>query len=380
MSEGLLLKGFEVELFTGRPDGTYVGVASEVARDLPDFVTEPDHRNLEYITPPIRTYDALPEALLRPRRRLREWLVPRGLTLLPGSTLSLGDSSRFERSDPNNPYHDLIESTYGTKVVTASIHINLGITDLDWLFTAVRLVRCEAALLLSLSASSPFLGGQLTGHHSQRWHQFPLTPQRVPLFLDHPHYTQWVEQRLADGQMRNERHLWTSVRPNGPRRPYELNRLELRICDLITDPAELLAITALLELRLLDLRDNQQLLDPLVASQLSAAELAELADSNDAAAARSSLEATLHHWQDGRAVTCRAWIAEVLEQLSPRAEALGLSARLRPLARLLESGNQAMRWTAAIEHGCSIGDLLQQGSYAMKDQEEPVAPLSGTLG
>jgi len=380
MSEGLLLKGFEVELFTGRPDGTNVGVASEVARDLSDFVTEPDHRNLEYITPPIRAYEDLPEALLRPRRRLRQWLSPRGLTLLPGSTLSLGDSSRFERSDPTNPYHDLIETTYGTKVVTASIHINLGITDLDWLFAAVRLVRCEAALLLSLSASSPFLNGELTGHHSQRWHQFPLTPRQVPLFRDHSHYTQWVEQRLADGQMRNERHLWTSVRPNGPRRPYDLNRLELRICDLITDPAELLAITAWLELRLLELRDHPQRLDPLLASQLSAEELAELADSNDAAAAHSSLEATLHHWQDGRPLLSRTWIAEILEQLAPRAEALGLSDRLRPLDKLLESGNQAMRWTAANSQGCSIDDLLRKGSCAMKDQEESVAPLSGTLG
>ena len=369
MSEGLLLKGFEVELFTGRPDGTNVGVASEVARDLSDFVTEP-----------IRAYEDLPEALLRPRRRLRQWLSPRGLTLLPGSTLSLGNSSRFERSDPTNPYHDLIETTYGTKVVTASIHINLGITDLNWLFAAVRLVRCEAALLLSLSASSPFLGGELTGHHSQRWHQFPLTPKQVPLFRDHSHYTQWVEQRLADGQMRNERHLWTSVRPNGPRRPYELNRLELRICDLITDPAELLAITAWLELRLLELRDNPQRLDPLQSSQLSEKELAELADSNDAAAAHTSLEATLHHWQDGRPLLSRTWIAEILEQLAPRADALGLSDRLRPLDKLLESGNQAMRWTAANSQGCSIGDLLRQGSCAMKDQEESVAHLSGTLG
>ena len=39
--------------------------------------------------------------------------------------------------------------------------------------------------------------------------------------------------------MRNERHLWTSVRPNGPDRPHSLNRLELRICDLVTDPADL---------------------------------------------------------------------------------------------------------------------------------------------
>ena len=135
-----------------------------------------------------------------------------------------------------------------------------------------------------------------------------------------------------------------------------------------------------MELRLLDLRDSPERLDPLVSSQLSAAELAELADGNDTAAARSSLEATLNHWRDGRAVTCRAWIAEVLEQVSPRAKALGLSARLRPLTRLLESGNQAMRWTAAFKQGCSIGDLLQQGSCAMKAQEESVAPLSGTLG
>ncbi|HCO76362.1 MAG TPA: putative glutamate--cysteine ligase, partial [Synechococcus sp. UBA8071] len=68
--------------------------------------------------------------------------------------------SRFKRSDPENAYHALIEQLYGPMVVTASIHINLGITDLNWLFAAVRLVRCEAALLLALSASSPFLDGQ----------------------------------------------------------------------------------------------------------------------------------------------------------------------------------------------------------------------------
>ena len=156
--------------------------------------------------------------------------------------------------------------------MTASIHINLGITDLNWLFAAVRLVRCEAALLLALSASSPFLDGQSTNHHSQRWHQFPLTPAAVPLFRDHQHYIEWVEEQLATGAMRNERHLWTSVRPNGPRRPYDLNRLELRICDLVTNPDHLLAITCLLELRLLALRDNIESLDPLRSSSLSAAE------------------------------------------------------------------------------------------------------------
>ena len=380
MSTPLLLKGFEVELFTGRDDGSHVGVAAEVAQELPDFVTEPDHRNLEYITAPTSSYAELPELLLQPRRRLRDWLQQRNLTLLPGSTLSRGDTRQFERSDPTNPYHDLIEQSYGTRVVTASIHINLGITDPEWLFAAVRLVRCEAALLLALSASSPFLDDEVTGQHSQRWRQFPLTPEKVPLFLNHSHYIRWVEEQLADGLMRNERHLWTSVRPNGPRRPYDLNRLELRICDLVTDPAELIAITALLELRLLQLRDAPQQLDPIRSSRLTAEELATMADANDAAAAHQSLDATLHRWQDGSSVTCRAWIEELLDQISPLAQQHNLLSQLRPMDDLLRNGNQAMRWINAVETGTSISALLQQGSLTMSDQEQRSTPMSGALG
>ena len=126
MSERLLLKGFEVELFTGRSSGEHVGVADAVSKDLPSFVTEPDQRNLEYITHPDCQYNRLKEALLAPRRQLRNWLRSKQLTLLPGSTLSLGDSQKFERSDPLNAYHDLIESKYGTRVVTASISLPWG--------------------------------------------------------------------------------------------------------------------------------------------------------------------------------------------------------------------------------------------------------------
>ena len=380
MSDSLLLKGFEVELFTGRANGENVGVSPEVVRDLPDFVTEPDQRNLEYTTQPITDYALLTEALLAPRRILRSWLAERGLTLLPGSTLSLGDPSRFERSDPDNPYHALIENSYGTRVVTASIHINLGLTDPELLFAALRLVRCEAALLLALSASSPFLGGQLCNHHSQRWQQFPLTPAKVPLFLDHDHFKQWVEEQLAIGSMRNERHLWTSVRPNGPRRPYELNRLELRICDLITDPAELLAITTLLELRVLSLARHPQQLDPLHSSSLSPSELVELADGNDAAAAQLSLDADLHHWRDGTAVLCRSWIQDLIDSVTPLANELGLHQRLQPLKDLLSKGNQAMRWRDAHARGSSIAELLRAGSRAMEQQEQVLHEPSPALG
>ncbi len=274
MTTLMLLKGFEVELFTGTFAGANVGVASAITEDLSDFVKEPDQRNLEYITLPDKRYDVLKHALLLPRQKLRKWLECRKLTILPGSTLSLGNTKIFERSDSTNVYHSFIEKNYGTNVVTASIHINLGIENLSLLFSALRLVRCEASLFLALSASSPFLSGNVMGVHSQRWLQFPKTPEHVPMFLDHAHYVKWVEEQLSQGNMHNERHLWTSVRPNGPERPHVLNRLELRICDLVVNVDLLLAITTLLELRIINLINNIKKYDPFEASSKSETELA----------------------------------------------------------------------------------------------------------
>ena len=386
MSAPLLLKGFEVELYTGRADGTVVGCSAEAAAALDGFVTEPDCRNLEYITPPDADYARQLQLLLEPRQRLRRWLANRNLTLLPGSTLSLGDSQRFERSDPANPYHGYIEATYGTKVVTASVHINLGLTadhglePMTSLFAGLRLMRCEASLLLALSASSPFLDGLVTAAHSQRWLQFPLTPAEVPLFLDHQHYISWMGEQLALGTMQNVRHLWTSVRPNGDNRPHDLNRLEIRICDLVTDPLVLMAITAFAELRLQQLLREPERYDPLHASSLSPSQLATLADANDRAAARSSLDATVMHWRNGAPILVRDWLAQELADLAPLAEELGLSRVLAPLQGVLDQGNQAMGWLAGHQAGLSIPTLLNQTVEAMASQEEELLEAIATDG
>jgi len=380
MSQPLLLKGFEVELYTGRADGTVVGCSAEAAAALEGFVTEPDCRNLEYTTPPAASYAEQLQLLLEPRQRLRNWLADRELTLLPGSTLSTGDSHRFERSDPTNPYHAYIEATYGTRVVTASVHINLGLTDMEALFAACRLVRCEAALLLALSASSPFLDGAATGAHSQRWLQFPITPEQVPLFENHQHYVRWVEEQLQLGTMQNVRHLWTSVRPNGDNRPHDLNRLEIRICDLIADPLLLLAVTAFAELRIQQLLRDPTAHDPLHASALSLEQLAELADANDRAAARCSLEAELRHWRSGEPLPARQWLLAELEALAPLAQQLGLERWLAPLHAVLEQGNQAQQWISAHAAGAAVAPLIAAGAAAMAQRESELTALLATDG
>ena len=373
----LLSKGLEVEIYTGKPDGQIVGLADQIVAELDGFVREPDSRNVEYTTAPFTNYERLLCALVKPRLQLREYLKKLGnYTLIPGSTLSLGDSSHFYRSDPANPYHTYIEQTYGTKVVTASIHINIGIADPEILMQAIRLIRLEAPLYLALSAASPFLDGQATGYHSSRWAVFPPTPAFVPLFTSHAHFIQWTEEQLTLGTMQNVRHLWCSVRPNGDRRPYNLNRLELRICDLVTNPIAQLAIVAFLEARIHQLLANPDL-DPLKSSTLNfanqAAELIDLTTTNEALAARSSLDAQLSHWQDGRTITARDWIGEIYEEVWPYAKKLGFSCFLSPLQKILREGNTAQKWLGQQAKGRSTAEIIQADIWETRQQEEELS-------
>ena len=124
-------------------------------------------------------------------------------------------------------------------------------------------------MYLSISASSPFLNNKITENHSQRWMQFPKTPSKVPFFVNHNSYIDWIEENIANKKMQNIRHFWSSIRPNGPQRPLILDRLELRICDFVHDIHLLLGITAMLELRILNLFENINTLDPLNASVFS---------------------------------------------------------------------------------------------------------------
>lgn len=340
----LLTKGFEVEMYTGSWDGEVVGFADRVVASMTGYAQEPDRRNVEYITDPLHRYEDLLCALVRPRMQLRQFLTQFGpYTLLPGSTLALGGSQEFHRSDPHHPYHTYIEQTYGTRVVTASIHINVGLPNAEAIFRACRLLRAEAPLYLALSASSPFLDGQVTGSHSSRWQVFPKTPAYVPYFLDHEHYRRWTAEQLHLGTMQNVRHLWCSVRPNGPDRPDDLNRVEVRICDLVSDPVLILAIAALIEARLHQMLADPERWDPLRGA-FTPDELVEIETFNEQAAARHSLDAELIHWQTGERLTAADWIDRQLATAWMESHARGFSCFLAPIQKVLDQGNEAQQW------------------------------------
>jgi predicted glutamate--cysteine ligase len=371
----LMRKGLEEEVYTGTVDGDVVGLSHRIAADLPGFATEPDARNVEYTTAPYRDYRILIDRLMSKRCRLRRYLMDLdAYTLVPGSTLSLEASDGFRISNHDNLYYRFIAETYGTTVVTASTHINLGIEDNEELIRVYRVLRCEAAIWLALTASSPFLRGAPTGFHSTRWRIFPMTPKDVPFFRDHRHFVEWVESKLVSREMYNPRHLWLSVRPNGPASPRELSRLELRICDRISAPSAIAAMVGLAEARIWQVLEDPDL-DPLAGR--TDHELQELATRNEMAAAERSLDAPFLDWRTGTERLLRDWIADYLAQVRPVARRHGFEQALAGIPTILAEGNLAQQWLAKHAAGMSPREILAEAIQeltAIDRQYDPACP------
>ncbi len=371
-----LLKGLEEEVYTGTPDGHVLPLSARVKAALDGYTTEPDGRNVEFTTAPYRNYQVLTDRLMAKRCALRRYLeAAHGCTLVPGGTLSLADPDSFYISDPENPYYRYIRNTYGTRVVTASTHINLGIDDPEELLRAYRVLRLEASMFLALTAASPFLAGEPTGQHSSRWLRFPLTPERVPFFPDPASFADWMDEQLELGTMQNGRHLWLGIRPNGPATPRVLDRLELRICDRISDPEVLQAVTALYEARVWQVLERPEL-DPLRGR--SSRELEALAAANERAAGTASLEAEATNWVDGSTLKFRDWTGSMLESVRETAGRHGFGSLLDPIEGILERGNPAMQWLRRVEQGATPQQVIQEAivELAALDREfDPSCPL-----
>ena len=135
--------------------------------------------------------------------------------------------------------------------------------------------------------------------------------------------------------------------------------MELRICDFISDVDLLLAITALLELRILFLFQNVENLDPLLSSQFSLDQLKNICDTNELEVAKNSLNAKLKHWLNGEQISCKDWITNLLNELEPLANQLNMSHLLQPIFRVLEEGNQSIKWINKYNQGCSIEEIMK---------------------
>lgn len=361
MTDRLLNKGIEVELFAGTKVGDVVPLSSRINERFTNFSQEPDQRNFEYTTTPTKSYEDLFNEIFQPRNKVRKFLkeLNENYTLIPGSTIPLNFSKEFYRSKKDDPYHTFIQNTYKTKVITTSLHINIGIDNYENLFKLLSALRLDTPLFLALSASSCFHDGKVTGYHSYRWHSFPKTPDFVPFFTDHNEYITWTDEQLRTKTMQNVRHLWTSIRPNGPKRPINLNRIEIRICDLVSDIRKSMALVAFIECIIQKYLQEQNWPKVLSNKKSSLNDLVKTIDEQEEFVAINSLNAKIWDWRNDTNTEVYKIIETLYKDLKDIADKLGISKHLNPINDILTGGNEANQFLEMYNKNKSIQKTIQ---------------------
>jgi carboxylate-amine ligase len=126
---------------------------------------------------------------------------------------------------------------------TFSMHVHLGVRDIDRAVRVCDRLRPVLPLLLAISANSPFLDGRDSGLHSARTQSFTKSFPRcgVPdAFGGWEAYRRYIDFLLRTRSIVEFTQVWWSVRPH-----FSFGTVELRICDAQATARESDALAAL---------------------------------------------------------------------------------------------------------------------------------------
>jgi carboxylate-amine ligase len=127
---------------------------------------------------------------------------------------------------------------------TFSLHVHVGVRDIDRAIRAVDRLRPVLPLLLAISANSPFLDARNSGLHSARTQSFTKSFPRcgVPdAFGGWTAYRDYIEFLLKTNSIVEFTQVWWSVRPH-----FSFGTVEVRICDAQTSASESEALAGLM--------------------------------------------------------------------------------------------------------------------------------------
>ncbi|HWD11626.1 MAG TPA: YbdK family carboxylate-amine ligase [Solirubrobacteraceae bacterium] len=127
---------------------------------------------------------------------------------------------------------------------TFSLHVHVGVRDIDRAVRACDRLRPVLPLLLAISANSPFLDGRDSGLHSARTQSFTKSFPRcgVPdAFGSWRAYRDYIEFLQRTNSIIEFTQVWWSVRPH-----FSFGTVEVRICDVQATAQESDALAGLM--------------------------------------------------------------------------------------------------------------------------------------
>jgi carboxylate-amine ligase len=127
---------------------------------------------------------------------------------------------------------------------TFSLHVHVGVRDIDRAVRVCDRLRPVLPLLLAVSANSPYLDGRDSGLHSARTQSFTRNFPRCGIpdaFGGWRAYREYIELLLRTRSIVEFTQVWWSVRPH-----FQFGTVEVRICDAQSTAGESEALAALI--------------------------------------------------------------------------------------------------------------------------------------
>jgi len=127
---------------------------------------------------------------------------------------------------------------------TFSLHVHLGVRDIDRAVRVCDRLRGVLPLLLAISANSPYIDGRDSGLHSARTQCFTRSFPRCGIpdaFGSWRAYREYIEFLVRVNSIVEFTQVWWSVRPH-----FSFGTVEVRICDVQATARESDALAALM--------------------------------------------------------------------------------------------------------------------------------------
>jgi glutamate---cysteine ligase / carboxylate-amine ligase len=289
---------------------------------------------IERATPPCASADEVAAAL----RALRAAVLGTRRAQLLGSGLHPAAPFGDVRHRGGRHYDAVGHDTRGTlrQGVFCGIHVHVAMPDAETAIAAFNGMRKWLPLLQALAANSPFWHGQDSGLASARTVRLHDVPRSGTLraFRDWGDYRDTMRELVRVADIDGLGSLWWDMRPHP-----KLGTLEIRVLDAQSSLDDLRGLVALIHCLAYH--------EAMVVDQTHPAK--ELLDEASFRAIRDGLDARLSH--GGPVQHVQAVARQALDLAFGYAPALGCSAALEAVERLLAEGNGADRQRRAYARG-----------------------------
>ncbi|HYA98697.1 MAG TPA: carboxylate-amine ligase [Ktedonobacteraceae bacterium] len=287
------------------------------------------------------------------RTKLAQLLAEDGMALISAGT----HPTAFWQNECRAEYVRYAELEDELQDVARSIlifgqHVHIGVENQESAVILMNQVRSWLPHLLAISTNSPFWAGRITGLKSYRsvvWKPFPRSgvPEVFPSWSDFDNY---VQALIKTNCIDNGKRIWWDIRPH----PF-FSTIEFRIFDMpstIHDTIALAALSQALIAKLTWLNKNN-----LWAPMLSC----HFIEENKWHAMRSGLDAEIIDFTQGRRLSMRDSIHELLDFVDEVVDDLGSRPEMNYLRDLLDDpqGTGADRQIALYQETGSIDAVIQ---------------------